>query len=161
VSDSDSSSNSASDSEKSEVETRVPQTERPTTVDVQSSLAPEGNEEEEEIIFTSSRPYARFLSYFSICTTYIVYIHSPIPKLNPGPLPVPYITRLKPVSGSSKRKSQESSLASRLISIRDPELEKLEKATAFLDGPAPPIPPPELTKSGKPLTKKQRKEVCF
>ena len=91
----------------------------------------------------------------------MVHIHSRIPKLNPGRLPVPYITRLKPVSGPSKGKGQESSLSSRLISIRDPELEKLEKATAFLDGPAPPTPPPELTKSGKPLTKKQRKEVRF
>ena len=34
-----------------------------------------------------------------------------------------------------------------------------EKATSSRAVPAPPIPPPELTKSGKPLTKKQKKDV--
>ncbi|KDR82715.1 hypothetical protein GALMADRAFT_134283 [Galerina marginata CBS 339.88] len=69
----------------------------------------------------------------------------PLPRLDPGNLPLPYIklgqTRL---DGPS--------------SIRDPEVEFAEQATAFSSAPAPPIPPPELTKSGKPLTKKQKKE---
>jgi len=164
-SDSDSSSDSASGSEKSEIETSVPQNESgiPTATVEAVQSTPEGNEEEEEEIFffSSSRPYASHLPLlqFALLTSYTSI--SPIPKLNPGLLPVPYITRLKQVPGSSKGKGRESSLSSRLISIRDPEVEKLEEATAFFDGPAPPIPPPELTKSGKPLTKKQKKEVRF
>ena len=163
-SDSDSSSDSASGSEKSE-KTSVPQNESgiPTATVEAVQSTPEGNEEEEEEIFffSSSRPYASHLPLpqFALLTSYTSI--SPIPKLNPGLLPVPYITRLKQVPGSSKGKGRESSLSSRLISIRDPEVEKLEEATAFFDGPAPPIPPPELTKSGKPLTKKQKKEVRF
>lgn len=34
-------------------------------------------------------------------------------------------------------------------------------ASTSFDVPAPPIPPPELTKSGKPLTKKEKKAVSF
>ena len=43
--------------------------------------------------------------------------------------------------------------------MRDPDVELAEKATSSRAVPAPPLPPPELTKSGKPLTKKQKKEV--
>jgi hypothetical protein len=43
--------------------------------------------------------------------------------------------------------------------MRDPEIERAEKASALYAVPAPPIPPPELTKSGKPLTKREKKAV--
>uniref|UniRef100_D8Q447 Fcf2 pre-rRNA processing C-terminal domain-containing protein n=1 Tax=Schizophyllum commune (strain H4-8 / FGSC 9210) TaxID=578458 RepID=D8Q447_SCHCM len=46
------------------------------------------------------------------------------------------------------------------LSLRDPEIERAEKAMADFAAPAPPEGPPELTKSGKPLTKREKKEVC-
>ncbi|KJA24075.1 hypothetical protein HYPSUDRAFT_53965 [Hypholoma sublateritium FD-334 SS-4] len=70
----------------------------------------------------------------------------PIPALNPGKLPAPYITfGATRFDGPSK--------------IRDPEVERTARATASISAPAPPTPPDELTKSGKPLTKKQKKEL--
>jgi hypothetical protein len=44
--------------------------------------------------------------------------------------------------------------------MRDPDVELAMAAAASRFVPAPPIPPPELTSSGKPLTKRQKKEVC-
>jgi Fcf2 pre-rRNA processing len=43
--------------------------------------------------------------------------------------------------------------------MRDPDVELALAAAALHSVPAPPIPPPELTSSGKPLTKRQKKEV--
>ncbi|KAJ6619500.1 Fcf2 pre-rRNA processing-domain-containing protein [Mycena sp. CBHHK59/15] len=68
-----------------------------------------------------------------------------IPPLNPGILPRPYFTL-------GKSRNEPSS-------IRDPDVELAEKASSSYVVPAPPIPPPELTKSGKPLTKRERKEL--
>ena len=34
------------------------------------------------------------------------------------------------------------------------------KSSSSLSVPVPPVPPPELTKSGKPLNKKEKKAVC-
>ncbi|KAK7469115.1 dTDP-fucopyranose mutase [Stygiomarasmius scandens] len=67
----------------------------------------------------------------------------PIPRLNPGTLPPSYF-------------SSNSIGKNGIPSLRDPDAELAEKAYAT---PAPPIPPPELTKSGKPLTKKERKQL--
>jgi hypothetical protein len=44
--------------------------------------------------------------------------------------------------------------------IRDLDAERAMKMSSSLSEPAPPVPPPELTKSGKPLTKKEKKAVC-
>ena len=44
--------------------------------------------------------------------------------------------------------------------MRDPDVELALAAAASRSVPAPPIPPPELTSLGKPLTKRQKKEVC-
>ncbi|KAF9481195.1 Fcf2-domain-containing protein [Pholiota conissans] len=68
----------------------------------------------------------------------------PIPSLDPGNLPAPYI-----VLGATRFDGPSV--------IRDPEVERTEKATALTSVPAPPILPEELTKSGKPLTKKEKK----
>ncbi|KAH9480483.1 rRNA-processing protein fcf2 [Psilocybe cubensis] len=70
----------------------------------------------------------------------------PLPKLNPGKLPAPYIQL-----GETRFDGPSS--------IRDPEVERTEKATASMSVPAPPLPPAELSKSGKPLTKKERKQI--
>ncbi|KAF8964203.1 Fcf2 pre-rRNA processing-domain-containing protein [Flammula alnicola] len=70
----------------------------------------------------------------------------PLPALNPGYLPPLYIQL-----GATRFDGPSS--------IRDPEVERIERATASTSAPAPPIPPEELTKSGKPLTKKQKKEL--
>ncbi|KAJ7095955.1 Fcf2 pre-rRNA processing-domain-containing protein [Mycena belliarum] len=68
-----------------------------------------------------------------------------LPSLDPGVLPRPYFTLGKRRGGPS--------------SMRDPDVELAEKASSLHVVPAPPIPPPELTKSGKPLTKRERKEL--
>jgi len=70
----------------------------------------------------------------------------PLPRLDPGKLPPPYI-RL----GKTRFDGP--------ISIRDPDVELALAAAASHSAPAPPIPPPELTSSGKPLTKRQKKEL--
>jgi len=69
----------------------------------------------------------------------------PLPKLNPGLLPS-YITL-----GKTRFDGP--------LSMRDPEVERAERASGSTSLPAPPIRPAELTKSGKPLTKKEKKEV--
>ncbi|EDR13815.1 uncharacterized protein LACBIDRAFT_292620 [Laccaria bicolor S238N-H82] len=71
----------------------------------------------------------------------------PMPSLDPGILPTPYFEL-----GQSRFDGPSS--------IRDPDTELAEKASSSRSAPAPPIPPPELTSSGKPLTKKQKKEVA-
>ncbi|KAF7288587.1 hypothetical protein HMN09_01387800 [Mycena chlorophos] len=43
--------------------------------------------------------------------------------------------------------------------LRDPAVEQAEQASSSFAVPAPPIPPPELGKSGKPLTKKERRTL--
>ncbi|KAJ7505412.1 Fcf2 pre-rRNA processing-domain-containing protein [Mycena galericulata] len=68
-----------------------------------------------------------------------------IPPLDPGVLPRPYFTL-------GKRKTDPSTM-------RDPDVELAEKASSSYVVPAPPIPPPELTKSGNPLTKRERKAL--
>ncbi|KIM43374.1 hypothetical protein M413DRAFT_444201 [Hebeloma cylindrosporum] len=70
----------------------------------------------------------------------------PLPKLNPGLLPPSYITL-----GKTRFDGP--------LAMRDPEVERAERATASTSLPAPPIRPEELTKSGKPLTKKEKKEL--
>jgi len=69
----------------------------------------------------------------------------PLPKLNPGLLPS-YITL-----GKTRFDGP--------LSMRDPEVERAERASGSTSLPAPPIRPAELTKSGKPLTKKEKKEL--
>jgi len=69
----------------------------------------------------------------------------PLPKLNPGLLPS-YITL-----GKTRFDGP--------LSMRDPEVERAERASGSTAVPAPPIRPAELTKSGKPLTKKEKKEL--
>ncbi|KAL0960614.1 hypothetical protein HGRIS_005646 [Hohenbuehelia grisea] len=69
----------------------------------------------------------------------------PLPSLDPGPLPAPYLE-------FSESRRQKKPLA-----IHDPDVQRAQKAAALLSAPAPPIPPPELAGSGRPLTKKERK----
>ncbi|GLB38446.1 putative fcf2-domain-containing protein [Lyophyllum shimeji] len=70
----------------------------------------------------------------------------PLPPLDPGALPPAYIEL-----GESRFDGPSS--------VRDPDVELAEKATSSRAVPAPPIPPPELTKSGKPLTHREKKEL--
>ncbi|KAK7056704.1 dTDP-fucopyranose mutase [Paramarasmius palmivorus] len=71
---------------------------------------------------------------------------APLPQLDPGNMPEPYITL-----GKTRNEGPSS--------LRDPDVERAESSASSLATPAPPIPPPELSTSGKPLTKKQRKEL--
>ncbi|GBE83210.1 rRNA-processing protein [Sparassis crispa] len=69
----------------------------------------------------------------------------PLPPLDPGVLPAPYITL------GDARKAAPSA-------IRHPDIEQVEQASSS-NAPARPLPPPELSKSGKPLTKKEKKAL--
>lgn len=69
-----------------------------------------------------------------------------LPPLDPGNVPKPYF-------------EFDESRHNRPTSIRDPDIELAEKSSSLYSAPAPPIPPPELTKDGKLLTKKQRKAL--
>ena len=153
---SDSDSDSSSDSSGSDDRGRVKQEyldsllekamKNAEALETKNGSREEGEDtDEEEIILTNDTlPYVNPLSLRDMVI--LKPFLRPIPRLNPGTLPAPYIklgeTRL---DGPS--------------SIRDPEVERAQYATASSSAPAPPIPPPELTKSGKPLTKREKKEV--
>ncbi|KAF9810536.1 hypothetical protein IEO21_06859 [Rhodonia placenta] len=70
----------------------------------------------------------------------------PLPSLHPGSLPSPYI-----VLSDSKTAGP--------LTIRDDDVEQAEKASSSRILPAEPAPPPELSAKGKPLTKKEKKEI--
>jgi hypothetical protein len=69
-----------------------------------------------------------------------------LPPLDPGTLPPSYIT-----FGESPLDAPSA--------IRDLDVERVMESSSSRSVPAPPRPPPELTKSGKPLTKKEKKAV--
>ena len=69
-----------------------------------------------------------------------------LPPLDPGTLPPSYIT-----FGESPNDAPSA--------IRDLDVERLMESSSSRSVPALPAPPPELTKSGKPLTKKEKKAV--
>ncbi|KAI0264033.1 Fcf2 pre-rRNA processing-domain-containing protein [Gloeopeniophorella convolvens] len=69
-----------------------------------------------------------------------------LPPLDPGPMPPSYITLGK-------------TLLDAPLAIRDFDAEQIMQSSSSTSAPAPPIPPPELTNSGKPLTKKEKKAL--
>ena len=69
-----------------------------------------------------------------------------LPPLDPGTLPPAYIT-----FGDSPHDAPSA--------IRDLDVERVMESSSSRSVPAPPRPPPELAKSGKPLTKKEKKAV--
>ncbi|KAI1794846.1 Fcf2-domain-containing protein [Ganoderma leucocontextum] len=70
----------------------------------------------------------------------------PLPPLDTSSLPAPYIT-LPETRGAGPSK------------FRDPDVELAHKAASSMQAPAAPAPPPELTKDGKRLTKKEMKKM--
>ncbi|KAJ3523554.1 hypothetical protein NMY22_g11389 [Coprinellus aureogranulatus] len=66
-----------------------------------------------------------------------------LPSLDPGNLPKPYLNLDRNAKTSSNT---------------DPDIEKAQRAVTF-SAPQPPPAPAELNKSGKPLTKKERKAL--
>jgi hypothetical protein len=82
-----------------------------------------------------SFPFGLFLSY-----------SRSLPPLDPGTLPNSYITLGKTLNDAP-------------LAVRDLGAERVMESSSSLSAPAPPAPPPELTKSGKPLTKKEKKAV--
>ena len=70
----------------------------------------------------------------------------PLPPLDTSSLPAPYIT-LPETRGAGPSR------------FRDPDVEAAYKAASSIQAPAAPVPPPELTKDGKKLTKKELKKV--
>ncbi|TBU47395.1 Fcf2-domain-containing protein [Dichomitus squalens] len=69
----------------------------------------------------------------------------PLPPLDTGSLPASYIT-LPETRGAGPSK------------LRDPDVEHVQKVASSIQVPAAPAPP-ELTKDGKKLTKKERKQM--
>lgn len=70
----------------------------------------------------------------------------PLPPLDPGILPPPYFDLPEScLDGPS--------------SLFDPDVKLAESLSSSHTVPQPPVPPPELTKSGKPLTKRQKKAL--
>jgi hypothetical protein len=88
--------------------------------------------------------FCRSFVYLFIITPKSNRCHRPLPPLNPGPLPPTYFDL-----GESSR--------GHVLSVRDPDVELAAQASASVA--VPELPPPELTKSGKPLTKRERKAV--
>ncbi|KAI0923251.1 hypothetical protein AcV5_007433 [Taiwanofungus camphoratus] len=70
----------------------------------------------------------------------------PLPLLDTGSLPTPYMKL------AESRKAGPST-------IRDLDLERVEQAASSLTAPAVSIRPPALTKSAKPLTKREKKAL--
>ena len=70
-----------------------------------------------------------------------------LPPLDPGTLPNSYITFGKTLNDAP-------------LAVRDLDAERMIGSSSALSAPAPAPAPPELTKSGKPLTKKEKKAVC-
>ncbi|KAG7088542.1 hypothetical protein E1B28_012524 [Marasmius oreades] len=73
----------------------------------------------------------------------------PLPPLDPGPVPKPYFQLRQTLYEPSSLREPEAELADR----------NANTSSISAGAPAPPIPPPELSKSGKSITKKQRKEL--
>ena len=76
-----------------------------------------------------------------------------LPKLSTGKLPESYFTF-------------ETAKNGKVTLVRDTEVNEVENLASTSTGsqqyvPAPPPPPPEVGRSGKPLTKKEKKAVCF
>ena len=69
-----------------------------------------------------------------------------LPPLDPGALPPSYFTFGETLNDAP-------------LAVRDLDAERVMKLSSSLSAPAPPVPPPELTKSGKPLTKREKKAV--
>ena len=111
--------------------------------------APEEDQDKEEEVITLDNDGPMWVAF---CNTEKKFFNSksirPLPKLNPGLLPPSYITL-----GKTRFDGP--------LSMRDPEVERAERATSSTSLPAPPIRPEELTKSGKQLTKKEKKEVLY
>lgn len=81
----------------------------------------------------------------------LLHLHSferSLPGLHPGKLPPSYINL------GAKRDM-------RSFIIHDPDTQRIIEADLAQSAPSPPPPPPELSKSGKPLTKKQIKAVSI
>ncbi|KAH9949888.1 Fcf2 pre-rRNA processing-domain-containing protein [Amylocystis lapponica] len=71
---------------------------------------------------------------------------SPLPPLDPGALPAPYLT-----FGATRHAGPSQ--------VHDPEVARAEQASAALAVPTAPASPPSLTNSGKPQTKRERKAL--
>ncbi|KAI0366599.1 hypothetical protein BV20DRAFT_631878 [Pilatotrama ljubarskyi] len=73
-------------------------------------------------------------------------LHRPLPPLDAGSLPSPYITLPEGrAAGPSK--------------LHDPDVEQVQKSASSISAPAVPAPPPEVTADGQRLTKKEVKKV--
>jgi hypothetical protein len=69
------------------------------------------------------------------------------------------LPRLKVTKQPSTYFPVDTAASGSYLSIKNPDVESMEKLVASLPAPTPPVPPPELSKSGKPLTKREKREV--
>ena len=112
-------------------------------------VADKGNVLEEDIIGLDDPDSELKCVFFSLSFLFGLVIMSysrRLPPLDPGTLPDSYITLGKSLNDAP-------------LVVRDLDVERVTETSSSLSAPAPPAPPPELTKSGKPLTKKEKKAV--
>jgi hypothetical protein len=95
---------------------------------------------------SSSAFFSSFFSLYPYPLAWFSFHSRSLPPLDPGTLPNSYITLGKTLNDAP-------------LAVRDLDAERVMESSLSLSTPAPPAPPPELTKSGKPLTKKEKKAV--
>ena len=98
---------------------------------------------EEEILTLEADPYVSLALPIPPLITDCIKYRESLPPRDPGALPKAYLNLDRNAKSSSNG---------------DPEIEKAQKAVTF-SAPQPPAAPAELSKTGKPLTKKERKAV--
>ncbi|KAI0322426.1 Fcf2 pre-rRNA processing-domain-containing protein [Amylostereum chailletii] len=108
---------------------------------------PQGEDEDEDgIIHLGGVNEKQECVPFHVFTLTSLFACRNLPPLDPGALPPSYIT-----PGPSRQDPPTL--------VRDLDAEQAETLASQHVAPAPPVPPPELTKSGKPLTKRERKAL--
>ncbi|KAH9161147.1 Fcf2-domain-containing protein [Lactarius sanguifluus] len=111
----------------------------------------DSSEDEDEDEISQERPTI-FLAQNEGALEEVIRLNDPkselegLPPLDPGTLPPSYIT-----FGKSPYDAPSA--------IRDLDAERVIESSSSCSVPAPPAPPPELIKSGKPLTKKEKKAL--
>ena len=113
----------------------------------QNTVANKGDVLEEDIIgLDDPETELKYVILYPFPSYPLEFYSRSLPPLDPGTLPPSYITLGKTQNDAP-------------LAVRDLDAERVMELASSLAAPAPPVPPPELTKSGKPLTKKEKKAV--
>ena len=112
---------------------------------VNNTVASKGSALEDDIIALDDPESELKYAFLNLHLEPLSHRQRTLPPLDPGALPPPYITFGKTPNDAPS-------------AIRDLDVERAMKSSSSLTVPIPPVPPPELTKSGKSLNK-EKKEV--